>query len=216
MRIARLRATESGIAVETGGTAVPEVDQIIVATGFRPDLEMLRELRLDLDPAVESPSALAPLIDPNVHSCGTVPPHGAEQLRHPEPDFYIAGMKSYGRAPTFLMMTGYEQVRSIVCALTGDAEGARNVELELPQTGVCSSNRDAASADGDAGCCGTVAESTVIAEATGCCDDPAGPADSCCDEPTANPGRRDLIQIVPGGRRELTVVSGSGKGSDCC
>ena len=57
-----------------------EVDRIVVATGFRPDLDMLRELRVALDPAIESPPALAPLIDPNRHSCGTVPPHGAAEL----------------------------------------------------------------------------------------------------------------------------------------
>src|ERR671910_103937 len=75
-------------------------------------------------------------------SCGwgTVPPHGAEELRHPEPGFYVVGMKSYGRAPTFLMLTGYEQVRSVVAALTGDMEAARSVELVLPETGVCSVN----------------------------------------------------------------------------
>ncbi|MGE5151030.1 MAG: NAD(P)-binding domain-containing protein, partial [Rhodospirillaceae bacterium] len=90
------------------------VDELVVATGFRPQLDFLREIRLDLDSAVESPRALAPLIDPNIHSCGTVRPHGARELAQPEPGFYLAGMKSYGRAPTFLMMTGYEQVRSIV------------------------------------------------------------------------------------------------------
>lgn len=96
-------------------------------------------MRLSLDPAIESPAALAPLIDPNVHSCGTVPPHGEAELRHPEPGFYIAGMKSYGRAPTFLLLTGYEQVRSIASALAGDWEAARQVQLVLPETGVCSS-----------------------------------------------------------------------------
>lgn len=114
------------------------VDAVAGATGFRPDLAMLRELRLDLDPAVEAPSRLAPLIDPELHSCGTVPAHGAEVLAHPEPDFYIAGMKSYGRAPTFLLATGYEQVRSIVAQLAGDTAGASAVELDLPETGVCS------------------------------------------------------------------------------
>jgi hypothetical protein len=49
-------------------------------------------------------------------------------------------MKSYGRAPTFLTLTGYEQVRSIVAALTGDWQAARNVELVLPETGVCSTD----------------------------------------------------------------------------
>jgi len=112
-------------------------DELIVATGFRPDLSFLRELRIALDPALECPPALAPLIDPNLHSCGTVRPHGATELAQPEPGFYVAGMKSYGRAPTFLMMTGYEQVRSIVAEIAGDREAARRVELVLPQTGVC-------------------------------------------------------------------------------
>lgn len=112
-------------------------DEIIVCTGARPDLAMLRELRLELDPAVEATRSLAPLIDPNLHSCGTVRPHGEAELRQPEADFYIVGMKSYGRAPTFLAATGYEQVRSVAAALCGDWEAARDVQLNLPETGVC-------------------------------------------------------------------------------
>lgn len=112
-------------------------DEVIVCTGARPDLAMLRELRLDLDPAVEATRSLAPLIDPNLHSCGTVRPHGEAELRQPEADFYIVGMKSYGRAPTFLAATGYEQVRSVAAALCGDWEAARDVRLNLPETGVC-------------------------------------------------------------------------------
>ena len=138
VRIDRLSSARSGVTVFADGAPVIEVDQIIAATGCRPDLSMLGELRLSLDPAVESPADLAPLIDPNVHSCGTVRPHGAEELAHPEADFYIVGMKSYGRAPTALMLTGYEQVRSVVAALTGDWEAARRVDLLLPETGVCS------------------------------------------------------------------------------
>ena len=112
-------------------------DEVIVCTGARPDLAMLRELRVELDPAVEATRSLAPLIDPNLHSCGTVRPHGEAELRQPEADFYIVGMKSYGRAPTFLAATGYEQVRSVAAALCGDWEAARDVRLNLPETGVC-------------------------------------------------------------------------------
>ncbi len=112
-------------------------DEIIIATGLRPNLSMLRELRVSLDERMESPVRLAPLIDPNVHSCGSVAPHGEAELRHPEKDFYIVGMKSYGRAPTFLLATGYEQVRSVVAGLVGDWEAARDVRLQLPETGVC-------------------------------------------------------------------------------
>ncbi|PKA84174.1 cation diffusion facilitator CzcD-associated flavoprotein CzcO [Ulvibacter sp. MAR_2010_11] len=116
------------------------IEEIISNTGSRPNLDMLREVRIDLDASLESVFDLAELIDPNIHSCGTVRPHGEKELRQPEKDFYIAGSKSYGRAPTFLMATGYEQVRSIVSFLAGDIVAAERVELDLPQTGVCSLN----------------------------------------------------------------------------
>jgi hypothetical protein len=119
------------------GTDTITVDEVIVATGFRPDFAAMSELRLDLHPWLESSRLLGPLIDPNEHSCGTVPPHGVDELAHPEPDVYIVGMKSYGRAPTFLMLTGYEQVRSVVAALAGDWDAARDTRLVLPETGVC-------------------------------------------------------------------------------
>jgi thioredoxin reductase len=141
-----------------------EVDELIVATGFRPDLSFLREVRLALDPSLECPPALAPLIDPNWHSCGSVRPHGARELSQPEAGFYFAGMKSYGRAPTFLMVTGYEQVRSIVADVAGDKEAAERVELVLPETGVCSRPLTA-SAGEEAGCCGGPAP----ADAEACC-----------------------------------------------
>ncbi|MDN4492782.1 NAD(P)-binding domain-containing protein [Ureibacillus aquaedulcis] len=117
-----------------------EIDEIIANTGSRPDFSFLREIRINIDSATESAGALSPLIDPNLHSCGTVRPHGEEILRQPEKNFYIVGMKSYGRAPTFLMATGYEQVRSVVSYLSGDIEASKKVGLELPETGVCSIN----------------------------------------------------------------------------
>jgi cation diffusion facilitator CzcD-associated flavoprotein CzcO len=131
------------------------VDEVIAATGFRPDLDLLRELRLDLDDRVEAPRALAPLIDPNLHSCGSVPPHGVDELSHPDEGIYVVGMKSYGRAPTFLLRTGYEQVRSVAAALAGDWESARQVELVLPETGVCSVDRAPAEPSTEAACCGS-------------------------------------------------------------
>lgn len=129
-----------------GEPVTHDTDLVVGATGFRPDLDMLREVRLQLDDIVEAPVRLAPLIDPNLHSCGTVAPHGFDELRHPESGFFLAGMKSYGRAPTFLLATGYEQVRSIVAWLDGDMRAATEVRLTLPATGVCSS-------DGGGFCC---------------------------------------------------------------
>jgi thioredoxin reductase len=116
---------------------VDDLDEVVALTGFRPDLSWLSEIRLDLDASLQAPVALAPLIDPNVHSCGSVPPHGAAELAHPDQGFYLVGMKSYGRAPTFLALTGYEQVRSVVAEIAGDREAAARVDLQLPETGVC-------------------------------------------------------------------------------
>lgn len=124
-------------------------EELIVNAGNRPDLSINSELRLSIDSATESVHALAPLIDPNVHSCGTVRAHGEEILRQPEKDFYIVGAKSYGRAPTFLMATGYEQVRSITAYLSDDEEASKRMELELPETGVCGINL----ADPSNSCC---------------------------------------------------------------
>lgn len=139
-----VRPTSAGVEVvsrQPSGVEQPVVaDRIVAATGFRPDHTIASELRLDLDPILGSTRALAPLIDPNQHSCGTVPPHGVDHLTHPEAGYYAVGVKSYGRAPTFLLATGYEQVRSVVAALDGDWVAARDVRLELPETGVCSSN----------------------------------------------------------------------------
>ncbi|MFI5749313.1 NAD(P)-binding domain-containing protein [Streptomyces sp. NPDC051644] len=125
------------VLVAEDGRRLDPVDEVIVLTGFRPDTGILSELRLNLDERLQAPVELAPLIDPNQHSCGTVYPHGAKELAHPEQDVYVVGMKSYGRAPTFLAMTGYEQVRSVAAALAGDKEAAERVELTLPETGVC-------------------------------------------------------------------------------
>ena len=124
-------------AADTRTAPIRGVDRIVAATGTRPDLSLLRELRVRLDPALESVPELAPLVDPNAHSCGTVPPHGYRELVQPEPGLYIAGAKSYGRAPTFLMMTGYEQARSIAAVLAGNTAAAEAVSLALPETGVC-------------------------------------------------------------------------------
>jgi thioredoxin reductase len=142
--ISELRVADDGGSVDVVG-ATPEgervirgVHTVVAATGFRPDLSVLAEVRVELDPGLESPVRLAPLIDPAVHSCGSVPPHGHRELAQPEPGLYVVGMKSYGRAPTFLVTTGNEQVRSVAAAIAGDLEAADEVRLVLPETGVCS------------------------------------------------------------------------------
>ncbi|MFD3717162.1 NAD(P)-binding domain-containing protein [Streptomyces sp. NPDC058674] len=157
------------VLIGEDGRRLDPVDEVIVLTGLRPDLSFLNELRLGLDERLEAPTALAPLIDPNQHSCGTVYPHGVKELSHPEKDVYLVGMKSYGRAPTFLALTGYEQVRSIAAHLAGDREAAERVELTLPETGVCGGaglfDRPEATEETGGGCCAAPAVLPVGAPA---------------------------------------------------
>jgi thioredoxin reductase len=173
--------------VSTDGRKVP-AEIIVNSTGARPDHTPSTELRLDLDPILGATRTLAPLIDPNEHSCGTVPPHGVDELAHPEKDFYVIGAKSYGRAPTFLLATGYEQVRSIVAALAGDWEAARNVQLELPETGVCNSSL------------------------------PGEEASSCCGSAPAEDANRGLATGIAGGLLSLPLVQVGtpASGNSCC
>jgi hypothetical protein len=165
--VERIERKGDGIAVTERAAldarTLGPVDRIVVCTGQRPDLSITRELRLDLDPWLESARTLGPMIDPNLHSCGSVPPHGYKQLTHPEPGYFAVGVKSYGRAPTFLMATGYEQVRSVAAYLAGDEAAANDVRLVLPETGVCSTSLAPSKAAGDAtpdivpSCCGSKA-----------------------------------------------------------
>ncbi|MEU8759422.1 NAD(P)-binding domain-containing protein [Streptomyces sp. NPDC048659] len=173
------------VLVGEDGRRLDPVDEVIVLTGFRPDLTFLDELRLGLDERLQAPVELAPLIDPNQHSCGTVYPHGHRELSHPEQGVYLVGMKSYGRAPTFLAMTGYEQVRSVAAAIAGDLDAADRVELTLPETGVCGGaglfdTPDAAEADG--GCCAPAPQLVQLAApaTVGAAAAEEAPAGGCC------------------------------------
>lgn len=174
--IDQVASNGQGLVVKAGEQILPPVDEIIVATGFRPDMSLLAELCISLDPATQSAVLLAPMIDPNEHSCGTVRPHGAVELAHPEESLFIVGMKSYGRAPTFLLMTGYEQVRSVVAALAGDWDAAKRVELVLPETGICNSDFDEAddrmkASANQTSCCGTGGATS---------DEASHPSSGCC------------------------------------
>jgi len=194
-RTQAIRATPSGLVVEGQGSdgtrrLLENIDEIVVAAGARPDLSLAAELRVKLDPWIESTELLAPLIDPNVHGCGTVRPHGHRELAHPEARFYAVGAKSYGRAPNFLLATGHEQVRSVSAALAGDLAAADDVRLELPETGVCSTRFDEASS----GCCSSEPAEAIAVTTTpsSCCGGPpVKRADACCavDESAKDAGR---------------------------
>jgi len=192
------------------------IDEIVCATGQRPDLSLASELRLKLDAWLESTEALGPLIDPNLHSCGTVRPHGHRELAHPEAGFYTVGVKSYGRAPTFLMATGFEQARSVVAAIAGDLDAADRVELDLPETGVCGVGVTladvAASPAVDEGCCGGPPK----ADAAACCalDETAkaqGASGCGCGDPAVEPGAPAKAAACCGARARASKPKAS-----CC
>ena len=192
LRIAEVREEGGQLLVMGTDTAgqpmqLGGIDQVIVATGQRPDLSITSELRVRLDPWLESTEALGPLIDPNLHSCGTVRPHGHRELAHPEAGFYTVGVKSYGRAPTFLMATGFEQVRSVVAAIAGDTEAADRVELDLPETGVCSVGGSATEGVGDGSCCGSPQLASEKASAAGGAASASACGTGSCSAPAIAP-----------------------------
>ncbi|WP_230207820.1 NAD(P)-binding domain-containing protein [Microlunatus sp. Gsoil 973] len=182
--------TERVGLIGSDGSRVDGLDEIVGVTGFRPDMTFLSEVRLELDNRLQAPVKLAPEIDPNYHSCGSVQPHGHRVLAQPEPGLYLAGMKSYGRAPSFLAMTGYEQVRSIAAALSGDLAAADDVRLVLPDSGVCGG---AGLFDDDAsagGCCGDAPATQAVEDV---------PAPDCCGGAPAKPEFVELTGLVTTG-----------------
>ncbi len=74
---------------------------LVAATDAQPDLTLTLtlELRVRLDPWLESTELLPPLIDPNEHSCGTVRPQGHRELAQPEARFYAIGAKTMAVRP---------------------------------------------------------------------------------------------------------------------
>ena len=74
-----------------------EVDELIVATGFRPDLSFLRELRISLDPALECPP------DP-----GATDRSQSAQLRHGAPAWRTRTGATRGR----LLLRRHEVLRT--------------------------------------------------------------------------------------------------------
>lgn len=108
---------------------ITNVDEIISTTGSRPNFNFLSEIRFNSNPEVDCAPKLAKIINPEK---GIVPAHGEELLRQPEEDFYIIGAKSFGRASTFFLTTGYEQARSVVSYLTGDIKSSQQIKITLP------------------------------------------------------------------------------------
>lgn len=96
----------------TGGRAV-NVDTIVSLTGYRPDHSILSELAIGIDPATEGAAGLSRALS-NITDCLSLPTLSAADLESGEPGFCLAGAKSYGRARTFLLQSGYAQLETIL------------------------------------------------------------------------------------------------------
>ena len=120
----RAERLPSGIELTWADGHRRSFDHVIVATGYKPDHAMVSELQTAFDPIYEAPAGMRRVLDIARTACAAVPPHGEAELRHPEPNFYVVGMRSFGRASSFLMRAGYEQVRTIAARIAGDDEAA--------------------------------------------------------------------------------------------
>lgn len=124
-----------------------DVHNIAAHTGFRADTKLWQELPLELHPATGAPLRLGEALNAHNRESGVGLSTGyaekqpeeeaAENAPHDrwsflindpalletgEPNFFVLGIKSYGRDAGFLMHNGFRQVRDVYKLLSGDAE----------------------------------------------------------------------------------------------
>jgi len=90
-------------------------DVVVANVGFAPD-ESLYE-HLQVQPCVETGAAanLTKHLRARAETQSFDSPLAAmDALRHPEPDFFVIGAKSFGRDPTFLLQDGLAQVEQVI------------------------------------------------------------------------------------------------------
>lgn len=88
-------------------------DQVIVMTGYRPDLTFLSELPIEISPVTEGAAGLSRALSHST-DCLTLPTVIPRDLDSGEPGFHFVGAKSYGRSATFLLRTGLAHLEVIL------------------------------------------------------------------------------------------------------
>jgi thioredoxin reductase len=106
-------------ALVSGKLTTWNVDRVIASVGYSPDGTLYRELQIQECPATLAPLGVAAALAKHPGDGLTPPALGPAALRTPEPNFYVLGAKSFGRAGAFLMRTGFEQVRDVFTLITG-------------------------------------------------------------------------------------------------
>lgn len=130
VRVAR-HESENGFVVTLQGKSDREVhvDEIVAQVGYRPNLEVTRELQLDLSPETEGSRQLANwLREGGDVDCLDLEAMTPAMLKHPEPDFFVLGSKSFGSCSNFLLAKGIEQVRDVYTLI------AEREDLDLYKT----------------------------------------------------------------------------------
>jgi thioredoxin reductase len=92
------------------------VQEIIALTGYRPNLEMLRELTAEFASVSEGVAGLYRALT-NITDCLAKIEINPQALQTGEPNFFLVGIKSYGRNPGFLLKSGVEQLEAIFSML---------------------------------------------------------------------------------------------------
>ncbi len=106
----------NGVEVRLSSGETLIVDHIVACCGFRPDLNLTRELQVHHCYASEAPMKLAAALQPD-GDCLTPKASGADLLVNPEPRFFVLGNKSYGRRGDFLLADGFRQVEEVASLL---------------------------------------------------------------------------------------------------
>jgi hypothetical protein len=112
-----LRRADGGVLVGIrNGAAYDEleVDRVLALTGRVGDHTMYRQLQVHECYATAGPMSLAATLLDGPVDCLAQPEAPAGVLRNPEPGFFLAGAKSYGRNSRYLLSVGYSQVDEIL------------------------------------------------------------------------------------------------------
>ena len=96
------------------------VDRVVGLTGYLGDASLYRQLQVHECYASAAPmnlsAALLATAGDGPADCLAQDSVGVDVLRSPEPNFFVLGMKSYGRNSSFLLRIGYEQVDEVAAA----------------------------------------------------------------------------------------------------
>jgi len=115
-RRASVEAVDGDVVTLTGSRRVEGVDAIAAFTGYRPDNTPVSELAIEISPVTDGGARLYRAIA-NVTDCLAVPRLAPDDLATGEPNYWFVGSRIYGRAPTFLLQTGYQQLETILATL---------------------------------------------------------------------------------------------------